>query len=147
MFGRPVREYCGSPLSAVGDALYFCTNLGAVASMRATDGQWRWLFRYPPNEKAKSVSFETVKVPPAWALSPVVATPERIVVAPTDCDFFYGLDPDSGTCIGPSKGKSKGKSGGGIRGKGYRGPAIHGSTGPSICSACPAGRSSSTAMR
>ncbi|MHC4780821.1 MAG: outer membrane protein assembly factor BamB family protein, partial [Planctomycetota bacterium] len=98
MFGRPVREYCGSPISAVGDALFFCTNLGAVASLRATDGAWRWLFRYPPNKKAKSISFETIKVPPAWLLGPVVATAERVVVAPTDTNLLFGLDPNSGTC-------------------------------------------------
>jgi|GEM_PF-2985930 len=97
MFGRPVREYCGSPLSALGDALYFCTNLGAVASLRLSDGAWRWLFRYPPIPRLKSRTFETVKSPPSWQVTPPIAAPERIVVAPADSMCLYALDPDAGT--------------------------------------------------
>ncbi|MHC4600197.1 MAG: outer membrane protein assembly factor BamB family protein [Planctomycetota bacterium] len=98
MFGRPIREYCGSPITAVGNAIYFCTNLGAVASLRASDGVWRWVFRYAPDDKPMSRDFTTRKAAPAWVLGPVVATPERIVAAPTDCSELFGLDADSGTC-------------------------------------------------
>jgi outer membrane protein assembly factor BamB len=107
MFGRPVREYCGSSISATGDALYFCTNLGAIASIRASDGEWRWLFRYPPVPKVKSQSFETIKIPPAWSMNPVIATPDRIVAAPTDSDLLFALDPDSGACRWVMDGKMR----------------------------------------
>jgi outer membrane protein assembly factor BamB len=78
--------------------IYFNTNLGAVAALRAADGKIRWITRYPradvPAADQGQRPFHLVR-----DLSPSVYHQGVLYVAPADSDAIFALDAMTGQLI------------------------------------------------
>ena len=80
-------------LTLVGDAIYFNTNLGAVAALSKHDGEVRWITLYPravdsdPNQS--HAHFER-------DLTPCVYDRGTLYVAPSDSRYILAVDATSG---------------------------------------------------
>ena len=95
-------EVSNGLLTLVGDALYFNTNLGAVAALAARDGRIRWLTTYP--RALKGSLFEPAT---HWArdLTPCLADRGTLYVAPADTPYVFALAADNGQMLWQSSEK------------------------------------------
>ena len=91
-------EYTHTLLAMDQGRLYVNSNLGAVAALRADDGQIRWIARYPrtavfdgdPDRSRRHLYRD---------LNPCLIFKDRIFVAPTDCDQIFALDAATGMML------------------------------------------------
>lgn len=91
----PAVEYTHNLLAMAEGTLYFNTNLGVVAAVRARDGQIQWVTQYPqaPTDATDSgVSRQT----PGCDLTPCLVYQGLVLTAPADCDRVFALDAVTG---------------------------------------------------
>jgi outer membrane protein assembly factor BamB len=76
--------------------LYLNTNLGAIVSLRVTDGNVRWVYQYP------RVASGNLRQPPVHfhrGLNPCVYYRGMIMAAPRDSRFLFALDASTGRLV------------------------------------------------
>jgi outer membrane protein assembly factor BamB len=91
-------EYTHNLLALDQGTLYFNTNLGAVAALRAEDGRITWLTRYPrapiggedPQRSQRHVYRD---------VTPCLVHRDFVFVAPGDCDRVFALDAGTGILL------------------------------------------------
>ncbi len=91
-------EWPNNPLSLADDTLYYNTNLGAVAALRADDGRVRWLCRY----RRSGWSDDDQDVGDRHFLrdaSPCLVDRGTLYVAAADGDRVFALDAAFGTVL------------------------------------------------
>ncbi len=99
MFGRPIREFAGSPLLYHDGNIYASTNLGVLFKADSLSGRISWISQY-----------ESIAIPPAtsyqrnpracyWANQPPVANEGNIFFTPLDSEYLYALDSRSGEAL------------------------------------------------
>ncbi|MCY2986744.1 MAG: PQQ-binding-like beta-propeller repeat protein [Planctomycetota bacterium] len=95
--GRLV-EYTHSLLTLSEGTLFFNTNLGAVAALRAEDGEIEWILTYP---RAPWDDGDPDRSRRHWYrdLNPCLVHKGLIIVAPTDCDRLFALDAATGLVV------------------------------------------------
>jgi outer membrane protein assembly factor BamB len=79
--------------------LYLNTNLGAVASLSARDGQIQWLTLY---QRAKRTTADVQEKKPVHYLrdlNPCVYSAGMLAVAPSDSEYLIGLDAATGQIL------------------------------------------------
>jgi len=80
-------------LTMARGTIYFNTNLGAVAALRARDGQLKWVTVYPRAtslDPGKSADFT------CRDLTPCVYYQGQLLVAPSDTEYVFALDAETG---------------------------------------------------
>ncbi len=80
-------------LTVVGDAIYYNTNLGAVAALSKHTGEIRWLTTYP---RASSDDINSKPVHYFRDLTPCVYDRGTLYVAPSDSEHVLALDAAAG---------------------------------------------------
>lgn len=91
-------EYTNNLLTLDQGILYANTNLGVIASLRASDGDLRWLVRYersplePDEPDATGRHYQR-------DLNPCLVFLDRVVAAPADTDRIFALDAATGTVL------------------------------------------------
>ncbi len=91
-------EYTHNLLSLSEGVLFYNSNLGVVAAVRADDGRLLWLTRYPSvprDDLAGDRSAPAVD----RALSPCLIHRGLVLVAPSDCDRLFALDSATGLVL------------------------------------------------
>jgi outer membrane protein assembly factor BamB len=80
------------------DIVYYNTNLGAVAALRASDGRLQWLCRYPRRGLADRDSDQDDR---HWFRdqTPCLLHQDLVIVAPADCDRILALDAATGRIV------------------------------------------------
>jgi tetratricopeptide (TPR) repeat protein len=83
-------------LTLAGDALYYNTNLGAVAAVRADDGYPLWVSLYPRARRG-----DLSKLAPHWRreLSPCLFDGGTLLVAPADSPRIFAFDAATGQAL------------------------------------------------
>jgi outer membrane protein assembly factor BamB len=79
-------------LTRAGPNVVFCSNTGAVVAVDARTGKPAWAFRYPRMRKSPG---ETRR----RDLNPPVASGGRVFVAPTDAEYLFVLDAETGRLL------------------------------------------------
>lgn len=91
-------EYANSLLTLSHDTLYCNTNLGAIASLAASDGVIRWLTKYPraafPAQKPERTDRHFFR-----DLNPCLVHQGQVICAPADCERIFSLDATSGQLV------------------------------------------------
>ena len=82
-------EYTHNLLTLSGGTLYYNTNLGAVAALRADDGRVLWVSLYP-----RALRGDLAKLAPHWRrdLNPCVFDRGTLLVAPADSPRIFAFD-------------------------------------------------------
>lgn len=95
--GRLV-EYTHNLLTLSEGTLFFNTNLGVVAALRAEDGEVDWIVRYP---RAPWDDGDPDRSHRHWYrdLNPCLVHKGLIIVAPSDCDRLFALDVATGLVV------------------------------------------------
>jgi len=95
--GRAV-EYTHNLLALDQGVLYVNTNQGAVAAVRAQDGEILWITRYSRvpmyNKKPRQSDAHVFR-----DLNPCLVHKDIVVVAPQDCDQVFALDAATGMAL------------------------------------------------
>jgi outer membrane protein assembly factor BamB len=91
-------EWPNNPLALADDTLYYSTNLGAVAALRASDGKIRWLCRYRRSGLSDDAA-TTLDRHFFRDLSPCLVDRGTIVVAAADCDRLFALEAGFGQVV------------------------------------------------
>jgi outer membrane protein assembly factor BamB len=83
-------------LTLSGETLYYNTNLGAVAAVRADDGYPLWVSLYPRARRG-----DLSKLPPHWRreLTPCVFDGGTLLVAPADSPRIFAFDAATGQAL------------------------------------------------
>jgi hypothetical protein len=91
----PTRSVC-EMLTLVGGTIYYNTNLGAVAALRADDGRPLWLSLYPRERRG-----DRSKLAPHWrrGLNPCVFDRGTLLVAPVDSPRLFAFDAAGGQML------------------------------------------------
>ena len=76
-----------------GDALYYNTNLGAVAALSTRDGSIRWVYRY---ERARGGPFANLPKNFERDLNPCIYHDGLVMTGPTDSDSIFAIDAGTG---------------------------------------------------
>jgi len=95
-FGQATMiEYTQNLLSLDEGTVYFNTNLGVVAALRAGDGQIQWVTRYP---QVSSIAAESAdpRQSSGRGLTPCVIHKGLVLAAPYDSDRVFALDAATG---------------------------------------------------
>lgn len=88
-----VDEICHQLLTLAEERLYYCTNLGAIASLDARDGTMRWVTTYPRVEVDTIAAFNKRQL---HGPNPCVFHDGTIFAAPTDGDHLLAYDAETG---------------------------------------------------
>lgn len=96
LFNNSTRESLGSPVAVADDALYYCTNHGAIAALDKKSGRIRWTYRYRQLDVRPTRSVYVLKNRLEWVSSPPVVARGVAAVTPTDSDTLYALDTQTG---------------------------------------------------
>jgi outer membrane protein assembly factor BamB len=87
-------------LTLAGDTLYYNTNEGAVAALRARDGVWRWLTTYPRRvSRSDRRNGNQVHADHDRDTNPCLWSDDQIFVAPSDCNRIFALDSLTGQLL------------------------------------------------
>ena len=91
-----LAEQTHNLLTLAGGVLYFNTNLGAVAALRADDGRILWVSQYP-----RSLRGDLAKLAPHWRrdLNPCVFDRGTLLVAPADSPRVFAFDASTGQLL------------------------------------------------
>jgi len=83
-------------LTLSSDTLYYNTNLGAVAALRADDGRILWISLYP-----RALRGDLSKLAPHWRreLNPCVLDRGTLLVAPADSPRIFAFDAATGQIL------------------------------------------------
>ncbi len=83
-------------LTLSSDTLYYNTNLGAVAALRADDGRILWVSLYP-----RALRGDLAKLAPHWrrAVNPCVLDRGTLLVAPADSPHIFAFDAATGQIL------------------------------------------------
>jgi len=92
-FSGDVDEVRHQLLTLAEERLYFCTNLGAVASLDARDGAMRWVATYPRVEAETIQAFNKRQ---QHGPNPCVFHDGLVLAAPTDGDRVLAFDAETG---------------------------------------------------
>lgn len=97
MFGEPAREpILGSVLVRDG-VVYCCSNLGAIAALRAWDGEVLWILEYDrDSQRSYRGRYRPQRRNSVWAPNPLVLEDGTLYVTPLDSDQLYAIDADNG---------------------------------------------------
>jgi outer membrane protein assembly factor BamB len=87
-------EITSNLLTLAGETLYLNTNLGAVASLSAVDGEIRWISGYPRAKASETNSDHFYR-----DLTPAVYYRGSLFVAPSDSPNIIALDASTGTLL------------------------------------------------
>jgi outer membrane protein assembly factor BamB len=101
------RKICGGVEALAGDVdevrhqlltlaeerLFYCTNLGAVASLDSRDGSIRWIGTYPRIEEETAAEFNKRQ---QHGPNPCVFHDGLVLAAPTDCERLLAYDAETG---------------------------------------------------
>jgi outer membrane protein assembly factor BamB len=90
--------YLSNLLTLHEGTLYFNTNLGAVAALRADNGDFRWLVVYPRSSPPAAGAGEN-DLYRYRNLTPCLVHQDMIFVAPSDANRIFALDAITGTLI------------------------------------------------
>lgn len=96
LFGNSTRESFGTPVSIVGDTLYYGTNHGVFAAVEKKTGRLRWAARYTQLPVLPTRSIYVQKNPLQWMNSPPVVSGGVAVCTPTDSRYLYAFEASSG---------------------------------------------------
>jgi len=87
-------------LTLAGNTLYYNTNEGAVAALRARDGVWRWLTTYPRSlPRSDRRDWNQVHANRYRDTNPCLWSGDQIFVAPSDCNRIFALDSLTGQLL------------------------------------------------
>jgi cellulose synthase operon protein C len=91
-----VAEQTHNLLTLAESVLYYNTNLGAVAALRADDGRILWLSQYP-----RALRGDLAKLAPHWRrdLNPCVFDRGTLLVAPADSPRIFAFDASTGQLL------------------------------------------------
>ena len=83
-------------LTLSSDTLYYNTNLGAVAALRADDGRILWVSLYP-----RALRGDLAKLAPHWRreVNPCVLDRGTLLVAPADSPHIFAFDAATGQIL------------------------------------------------
>ena len=83
-------------LTLSSDTLYYNTNLGAVAALRADDGRVLWISLYP-----RALRGDLAKLAPHWqrGLNPCLLDRGTLLVAPADSPRIFAFDAATGQML------------------------------------------------
>lgn len=99
MFGFHAREPLSTMLAESEGILYCCTNQGAIAALRATDGKILWVQKY---DTIRIYAPKGIQPKPRrihWANNPPLVVDDKVCVAPMDSPYFYTLDKYTGKIL------------------------------------------------
>jgi outer membrane protein assembly factor BamB len=88
-------EFTHNLLTLDQGMLYCNTNLGAVAAVRAEDGQIQWVVRYPRRPASGGEPYRSLRHV-YRDVTPCMAHKDLVFVAPGDCDRVFALDAGTG---------------------------------------------------
>lgn len=91
-----LAEYTHNLLTLSRGTLYYNTNLGAVAALRADDGRVLWLSLYP-----RALRGDLSRLAPHWRrdLNPCVLRDGTLLVAPADSPRIFAFDAPTGRLL------------------------------------------------
>jgi hypothetical protein len=91
-----LAEQTHNLLTLSGGVLYYNTNLGAVAALRADDGRILWVGQYP-----RSLRGDLANLAPHWRrdLNPCVFDRGTLLVAPADSPRIFAFDASTGQLL------------------------------------------------
>lgn len=109
MFGEPAREpILGSVLVRDG-VVYCCSNLGAIAALRAWDGEVLWILEYDrDSQRSYRGRYRPQRRNSIWAPNPLVLEDGVLFVTPLDSDQLYAIDASNGQVKAHVQGKGLG---------------------------------------
>src|SRR5262249_13938438 len=85
MFGRPQKEFAGSPVTVIGDRVIAQTELGTVAALDLFTGRILWESRYSQIALPRTHNYNAPPRQVIWArLSAPVVVDDVVVCAPSD---------------------------------------------------------------
>jgi outer membrane protein assembly factor BamB len=101
------RKICGGAEALAGDVdelrhqlltladerLFYCTNLGCVASLDTREGAIRWVATYPRVEEESAAAFNKRQ---QYGPNPCLVHDGLVLAAPTDCDRLLTYDAETG---------------------------------------------------
>lgn len=101
------RKICGGVEALAGDVdeirhqlltladerLYYCTNLGCIASLETREGAITWMATYPRFEEETTAAFNRRQ---QHGPNPCLFHDGLVLAAPTDCDRLLAYDAESG---------------------------------------------------
>jgi outer membrane protein assembly factor BamB len=101
------RKICGGVEALAGDVdeirhqlltladerLFYCTNLGSIASLDTRDGAIAWIATYPRFEEETVVAFNKRQ---QYGPNPCLFHDGLVLAAPTDCDRLLAYDAETG---------------------------------------------------
>jgi outer membrane protein assembly factor BamB len=90
--------YLSNLLTLDQGTLYYNSNLGAVAALRASDGVPRWLVSYPRADPELTHP-DRNELRRFRDLAPCLVHRDLVIVAPRDCDRIFALDALTGTLL------------------------------------------------
>ena len=88
-----LAEITHNLLTLHNDTLYYNTNLGAVAALNARDGNLKWVTAYP---RVQSINPAKSADHFYRDLNPCVYHQGLLLVAPTDTEYIFALDAETG---------------------------------------------------
>jgi len=111
MFGEPAREpFLGGVLVQDG-TVYCCSNLGAVAALRAWDGQVEWISEYDRsslNSQRNRFRRGGRRSGGHWSPNPLVLHQGTLFVTPLDSSQLHAIDATTGSIRSQIEGKGIG---------------------------------------
>lgn len=97
MFNKPFKEFSIQSPSERDGALFFCTNLGLIASVDTLSGQLRWISQYDSVPIISSQNYMRINERSTnWENDPPILANGVCVVAPLDSHDFMGFDVSTG---------------------------------------------------
>lgn len=97
LFNNPLREPLGSSISKSGDTVVYCTNMGVIAGLDASNGWPRWIRKY------RQYSIEPTRDPYnpqrlgfGWANNPPLIDDGVVYVTPMDSPYVYAINLATG---------------------------------------------------
>lgn len=97
--GGQAEEMTHNLLTLAEGSLYLNTNLGAVAALRAYDGQVQWITTYPRAKRSSSDGADMRAAHFSRDLTPCVFHRGLLLVAPSDSQSVFALDAVSGLML------------------------------------------------
>ncbi len=87
------RRVNPSPVVVEGGVAFVCTNLGAIAALRASDLELAWLFRYHRAVPPDGDRFERAALHDLgpWLGRAPIALADRVIASPADSHYLYSL--------------------------------------------------------
>ncbi|MGE4620101.1 MAG: PQQ-binding-like beta-propeller repeat protein [Planctomycetota bacterium] len=109
MFGEPAREPILGSILVRDGVVYCCSNLGAVAALRAWDGEVLWVLEYDrESQRTYRGRYRPQRRSSVWAPNPLVLKDGTLFVTPLDSDQLYAINAKNGNVTAQLSGKGLG---------------------------------------